>query len=585
MNRTGKIGLAGLGLWLAAGQSAFALSQGSRSRTMQGYGRPRLRSGLHGAATRAARRVPRQGHPVSARMRHRRAQQGQWPRQHRGRSAEGTGAERGNRQAGRGIADGLRRAAAHHHRHHRDPRQRKARPGESFATAREADASPPAKASHLELARFYYKRGGARSKLGEIKEAVADAESALQNGHAAGDAHLLGRIEQFAGLQYSAAGDPKRALEIFQQQTRDTNTKGAKGFLFGAYHQISQFLIQTGDLAQAEAYLQRNRALIQEARTSGLPGWRTATPLKDNRWKALTNSTAQSFLRRAANTAKPRTSYRLAEQRKIASIKGILAAPDPPPESQIRLSADYMVIGQARMKAKQGRLAEAEADARRALLARLKDQGKYNPSTATFIGSLSAFWSSKAATRGRDADARRARHQPHARRRRRFANDRSRAVGPRHHSQPSAQAQGSHRRLCRNRQGDGQLGSAAPPDVRSQRLAHQFTLRGRTVRSRHCRGAGAAQARNRAGWREKLRHGAMRAPRSRSGYMMAHRDADAIREFQAAIPILMAGASENADDDNSARWPCAAIACKISSKSYITSARPGAERRRRWRGR
>ena len=41
-------------------------------------------------------------------------------------------------------------------------------------------------------------------------------------------------------------------------------------------------------------------------------------------------------------------------------------------------AADTMIVGQARMKSKQGRLAEAEADARRALLARLKDQGKYN---------------------------------------------------------------------------------------------------------------------------------------------------------------------------------------------------------------
>ena len=33
------------------------------------------------------------------------------------------------------------------------------------------------------------------------------------------------------------------------------------------------------------------------------------------------------------------------------------------------------------MKAKQGRLAEAEVDARSALQSRLKDQGKYNPQT------------------------------------------------------------------------------------------------------------------------------------------------------------------------------------------------------------
>src|SRR5262245_14269610 len=40
------------------------------------------------------------------------------------------------------------------------------------------------------------------------------------------------------------------------------------------------------------------------------------------------------------------------------------------------------------MKARQGRVAEGEADVRRALLSRLKATGKYNLSTAPFIGFL-----------------------------------------------------------------------------------------------------------------------------------------------------------------------------------------------------
>src|SRR5262249_5510074 len=45
---------------------------------------------------------------------------------------------------------------------------------------------------------------------------------------------------------------------------------------------------------------------------------------------------------------------------------------------------------QSRMKAKQGRLAEAEADARRALLSRLKDHGKYNSATPRFVMGLAS---------------------------------------------------------------------------------------------------------------------------------------------------------------------------------------------------
>jgi hypothetical protein len=50
--------------------------------------------------------------------------------------------------------------------------------------------------------------------------------------------------------------------------------------------------------------------------------------------------------------------------------------------------ADSHVLSQGRMKAAQGRFAEAEADARRALLSRLKDQGKYTPVTARYVMGL-----------------------------------------------------------------------------------------------------------------------------------------------------------------------------------------------------
>jgi len=50
--------------------------------------------------------------------------------------------------------------------------------------------------------------------------------------------------------------------------------------------------------------------------------------------------------------------------------------------------ADSLVVHQARMKVRQGRLAEAEADARRALLARLKDTGKYHTTTPRFMMGL-----------------------------------------------------------------------------------------------------------------------------------------------------------------------------------------------------
>ncbi len=73
-------------------------------------------------------------------------------------------------------------------------------------------------------------------------------------------------------------------------------------------------------------------------------------------------------------------SFKLGELRRRAAIKPMLSgAENPPSESSLLLAVDFTILGQARMKARQGRFAEAEVDARRALLSQLKNQGKYSP--------------------------------------------------------------------------------------------------------------------------------------------------------------------------------------------------------------
>ena len=140
-----------------------------------------------------------------------------------------------------------------------------------------------------------------------------------------------------------------------------------------------------GDIAEAEAFLNCNIALIQEARTSGVPGWRSSYAIRGQSWEADVEYNRAIIFEARGQFRDAESSYRLAEQRRRASVKGILSSPNPPPETQMLQAADLMVLGQARMKARQGRLAEAEADARRALLARLKDQGKYNPLTIHLV--------------------------------------------------------------------------------------------------------------------------------------------------------------------------------------------------------
>ena len=58
------------------------------------------------------------------------------------------------------------------------------------------------------------------------------------------------------------------------------------------------------------------------------------------------------------------------------------------PRSQLETASDLLLLLSARIKSRLGRMAEAETDARRALLSRLHATGKYAPGTTRFIGAL-----------------------------------------------------------------------------------------------------------------------------------------------------------------------------------------------------
>ena len=120
---------------------------------------------------------------------------------------------------------------------------------------------------------------------------------------------------------------------------------------------------------QADAYLRRSVTIMQEAGTSGLPLWREKYAVLGQSWEADLEAHRAIIFDARGQFREAEAAYLQAEQRIRASVKGVLSQKNAPPETQMWQGADAMVLNQARMKARQGRLAEAEVDARRALLA------------------------------------------------------------------------------------------------------------------------------------------------------------------------------------------------------------------------
>jgi CHAT domain-containing protein len=415
----------------------------------------------------------------------------------------------------------------------------------------DADSKPTGKESREDLAQFYFDRGNARAQLGRLAESIADANKAIEVGRGAVSANMLGRLMQLAGLQYSIAGDPKKALDLFQRQLREVaGSPGAKGYQFGANRSIAGILVQMGDTAQAETYLRRNQPLIQEARTSGLPGWRSSYVTYGQSWEAEIELGRAMIFEARGQFREAEASYKLGEQRKRAAIKGLLGSENPPAETVLLQAVDATILSQARMKARQGRFAEAEVDARRALLARLKDQGKYNPSTPRYVMGLADIL----VEQGRYSEAEQLA---------RVCLEINRTVGVPDDSQPTVLLLSQLGGILNLQRKSGeaiavyaQIDKAIAGWEPQRRQV--FELNGSRILSLYASGqidAGIAAAEQlvkkqiaRVG--ESHFNTASARGTLAVGLMRAGRDVEAIREFKAAIPVLMAASLENADDEN-----------------------------------
>ena len=415
----------------------------------------------------------------------------------------------------------------------------------------DADAEPTGKESRQDLAQFYFDRSNARGQLGRLADAIADANKAMDVGRGAVTANFMGRIMQLAALHYQNAGDPKKAFELYQRQLRDiAGQPGAKGYQFGANRQIAGLLIQMGDVAQADGYLRRNLQAIQEARTSGFPGWRASYAKMGQNWESELETGRGMIAEARGQFGDAEAAYRLAEQRKRAGMKGVLDSDNPPAETVLLQAIDANVLSQGRMKARQGRLAEAEADARRALLSRLKDTGKYNAQTPRYVMGLAGIL----VEQGRYAEAEQLA---------RVAIDINQTVGIADDSQSMVQVLSQFAGIL-NLQGKRK--EAADEFDRIDRAIARwepqrrqvFELNPSRILSLYASGqldAGIAAAealvkQQTARVGESHFDTASARGTLAVGLMRAGRDQEAAREFKAAIPVMIAASRENADDDN-----------------------------------
>ncbi len=258
--------------------------------------------------------------------------------------------------------------------------QQKPDPAEVARQTAAADAAAPAGLKGADLADFYYNRAQARSLLGR-SDALGDAELAVTNATADDYKNKGARYEQLFMRLLRLAGENKRANALLTKQVAAFSKEG-KGKLFGLNYSLVLGYLNSGDIATAESYVARNRALLTEAQR-----WQ-AFPIYGMAWQASVEDGSARVEEARGRFAEAESAYHRASVLYLNSVKTYAQWESTPPAGQAERTADWALALEGRAKVNQGRVGEGEADVRRALLSRLSKSGKYHVDTAGVLAVL-----------------------------------------------------------------------------------------------------------------------------------------------------------------------------------------------------
>src|SRR6185312_15961829 len=432
-----------------------------------------------------------------------------------------------------------------------------------------ADAEPPKSGSKSDLAQFYYNRGNARASLARNDEALADALKAWEVGQGGLEEKQDTRIIQFVGLQYLAAGRPKEGIDFWLKAVGLGEQPGRRGALISAARGIAQAYVAMGDVNQADAFARRVISRVQEARGSPHPKWREVYKNAGSSWEADSDLARALIFEARGQYREAEAAYRRSEAFRRVSVADSQRLPFPPPREQVLAGVNRTRMAIARMEAKQSRLAEAEADARKALLAALGIQGKYHPATAKYITGLAAILLEQ----GRYEDAEKLN---------RSALDVLRTVGIAEDSPVMAGTLSDLGNILTLQHKDreaietyAELERVIAKWEPTRREA--FLLSGSRIialyaANRVDAGIAAAEALVKR-QQKRVSEGHYDIAWARGtlaiGYARAGRNADAIREFKLAIPPMVAASRENSEDDDSASVAARSQMLQTIVEAYI----------------
>lgn len=263
-----------------------------------------------------------------------------------------------------------------------------------------ADAQPVEGGDRQSQTDFYWKRGMAAGKLGRSDQAIADLRqaTALVSPGSVQHARILrdlANAEATGGNMLNAAKASDDAVAIL------ASAQTSQGIRLGALQASTYFHFTMGDFAVARKRLEEAESLYGRLRSS------RAWPTWGNIWTATLERARGEIFRSEGRFVEAEGAYRRAlasNEEHIAAIQRDPKAMDDGDGDGIERYFRFREILQRSMAAtlmSQGKLAEAEVFARRALKSSLERVGRDSTDTALGLGILATIL----AEQGRAAEA------------------------------------------------------------------------------------------------------------------------------------------------------------------------------------
>lgn len=254
--------------------------------------------------------------------------------------------------------------------------QKHADPAAAARTRARAEQEPPKTADQAALAKFYFERGRAAGEIGLTRRALDDYTRAIELGDQAGIT-AVEWLMQLAGAELDA-GDPSRAAEAARLALR--RFPGRNGLLISANALQARAHARAGDIDAAEESLKVALAALEES-----PKWKVRF---GNQVLGLNESEVRAGWMSSARAAQGHIALVRAQ---FAEAEGYLretlaAMRDHGRSFQSGIDTAWSNVALA--VALQGRLTEAEHEARAALLSALARQGRYSIRTALVLHRL-----------------------------------------------------------------------------------------------------------------------------------------------------------------------------------------------------